>query len=84
MFNIGNFLNKFSKKIQVAEFDTENALRAIEEKTGLKISLNNIEIKNNTIYIQASPAIKNKIFIFKQPILEEINKNLQVKILDIR
>ncbi len=84
MFNIGNFLNKFSKKIQTLELDIENVLRVIEDKTGLKISLNNIEIKNNTVYIQASPAIKNKIFIFKQGIIDEINKNLQVKIIDIR
>ena len=84
MFNISSFLSKFSKKIQTVELGNEQILHSIEDKTGLKLSFDNIEVKSYTIYIKASPAIKNKIFIFKQGILDEINKNSQIKIIDIR
>ena len=84
MFNISSFLEKFSKNIQNTELHKEKILEIIEKQTQIKISPQDLEIKDYIIFIKSSPAIKNKIFIFKNKILEEISVSVPVKIIDIK
>ena len=83
MLNISDFLGKFLKDITATEFQKKTIINIIQKHTGLDIQ-SDLEIKNNTLYINLSPIIKNKIFIHKQSILEEINKNITSKITDIK
>lgn len=84
MFNVSKYLEKFTKNIKNFELDKNQIIKIILIYTNINIPLDSIEIKNNILYIKGSPAIKNKIFIYKRNILEEINKNNTVKILEIR
>ncbi|MCX6701858.1 MAG: hypothetical protein NTX96_01525 [Candidatus Zambryskibacteria bacterium] len=85
MFNISLFLEKFSKNIQSVEIYKKQILDIIEKYTQIKISPKEIEIKNYIIYLKTSPAILNKIFIYKNKILEEIIQSIpNLKIVDIR
>ena len=85
MFNISSFLDKFSKNIKLAEVSKEQILKIIEKQTQIKLSPKQIEIKNYIICTLVSPAVKNKIFIYKNKILEDINNSIpDIKIVDIR
>ena len=84
MFNISTFLEKFSKNIQSNENQKQQIIEIIKNQTNITLKEVDIEIKNNIIYTNSSTAIKNKIFIFKNKIIENINLSSQIKILDIR
>ncbi len=74
MFNISNFLEKIKGNLNSTELQKRRILEIIENNTGIKIIPENLEIKNYIIYVNISPAIKNKIFIEKNKILGEISK----------
>ncbi|MFZ2621228.1 MAG: hypothetical protein WAX85_01890 [Minisyncoccia bacterium] len=84
MFNIQKYLEKFSKNIQSSEIYKNQILDIINDNTGLKLSGADIEIKNYIVYIKSGVAVKNKIFISKNKILEYIEKLMPIKIVDIK
>ena len=84
MFNIKKFLEKFSKSIKNTETFKKQIAEIILKQTQINILPEDIEIKNNNIYTNSSPAVLNKIFMNKNKILEEINSTLPIKIVDIR
>jgi len=83
MFNISSFLDKFSKSISSEEQTIGTVITAIHTSTGIDLSADKIEVKDTVIYITASPAIKNKIFIYKETILSSI-VSFGIKVSDIR
>jgi len=84
MFNIEKYLEKFSKEIRSAELHKTKILEIIQKHTQLHILPKNMEIKEAVLHIKESPAVKNKLFINKSKILEEISLSIPVKITDIR
>ena len=84
MFNIEKFLEKFSKNIKNTEIFKKQISEIIFNQTQTQIIPENVEIKNNIVYTNSSPAVSNKIFMYKTKIMEEINKTLSIKILDIK
>ncbi len=84
MFNISDFLDKISKKLKSQEIYKKGILEIIERNTNIKISNDDLEIKDYIVYIKSSPAVKNKIFISKESLINEINNTLGIKITDIR
>ena len=84
MFNISKFVGKFSKNIKSIETDKQKILEIIEKNTQIKILPKEIEIKDYIVYVKSTPAIKNKLFIYKEKILEDISLSLPTKIVDIR
>jgi hypothetical protein len=83
MFNISDFLQKFSKNILAQESQTKKICEIVEKQTGIVLDSKNIKIQNGVLYLQISPAEKSKIFIKKSTILKE-TVDLNPKILDIR
>ena len=83
MFNISSFLNKLSKDINLAELNKKQILEIINKQTELNLPEKSVEIKNNVIYLKTFPAARNKIFIEKNKIIDQISK-LSIKIVDIR
>ena len=84
MFNIDKFLKKISKDVSDNELYKKNILEIIKNQSGLDIDINCLEIKDYILFIRSTPPIKNKIFIFKKNILENISNKLDIKIIDIR
>ncbi len=78
MFNIQKYLEKFSKNLKTTESDTQEIIETIERETNIRLNNSEIEIKNNIIYTKTNPSIKNKIFIFKNKIIESLSKNLNI------
>jgi hypothetical protein len=83
MFNISSFLEKFSKNISTQESQLKMICDVLFKQTGIVLDSKSIKIQNGILYLDVSPAIKNKIFICKKNILEEL-ANTTTKILDIR
>lgn len=83
-FNINKFLEKFSKDVRNAELHKTKIIEIIEKHTQLHILPKNIEIKDFAIYIKDSPAVKNKIFIYKNKILEDVVRFIPIKIVDMK
>ncbi len=85
MFNISSFLGKFSKDVVSLEQTKINILEIILKQTQITLTLDQIEIKNCILHIAASPGVKNKVFMFKSRILDDIVKQINSeKIIDIR
>ncbi len=84
MFNISNYLQKLTKNLNSTEFLKRSILSIIYKQTNLTFEEGDIEIKNYILNIKSSLAQKNKIFLYKQSILEDIEKTLETKIIDIR
>jgi len=83
MLDIKKYLEKFSKNLKNFEFQKEKILEIIKKETNIEIPKEKIEIKNNTVYLDGNPGLKNLIFLHKSKILEEIEKS-DFKISDIR
>lgn len=82
MFNIADFLGKFSKNINNTEQKEKDILEIINQETNLKIE--DLEIKNNIVYINTILTNKTLLFVKKQKILNNILEKTGVKIVDIR
>ena len=48
----------------------------IKKKTGILIKKENIYVRDNMLYIQAKPLIKNEIFLYREKIIEELVEKL--------
>lgn len=71
MLNIKDFLVKF-KTLTIPQETARNIISAaILKKTGKKIDIGAISIKNNIAYIKTTPLFKNEIFLLRKDILEE-------------
>ncbi len=84
MFNISKYLEKFKKNVDKGSFLNESIVNIIKKHTEIDILKEDIDIKSNIIYIKISPLYKNKIFIYKENVLEEINKISSINYIDIR
>ena len=84
MFNIEKYLEKFSKDVRNAELHKNKILEIIQNQTQLHILPKNLEIKEGVLLVQESPAVKNKLFIYKEAILKDISSETPLKIIDIR
>ena len=84
MFNISSFLEKFSQKISSTEDLTKNISEIVFTHTHITCPPESIKIQNNVLYLDISPAAKNKVFMNKKAILDGFSATIETKIIDIR
>lgn len=84
MININSLLEKFSRNVSSFEIDQKEICKVIKTDSGLTLDCKQLEVKNYILYINCSPAYKNKIFIHKKTILCNIDFLFPKKIIDIR
>lgn len=84
MFNIKKYLERFTKKLNSIDLHRRQILEIIDKNTGIKISPEDVELKDCVLLVKASSGVKNKLFIFKTRIIEEITQLTGLKIVDIR
>lgn len=84
MFNISSFLEKVSKNILSSSLQKKQIIEVIKKETGVEVSEADIELRECVLYIKSSPALKNKLFIQKSKILEELSGQSNTKIIDIK
>ncbi len=71
---IFSFLEKFKKILFKKEEIYRTISRVIFVYTKITLEINSIKIKNDIIYIQSSPILKNEILIHKKEILLDFKK----------
>jgi hypothetical protein len=72
--SLKGLLEKFSKIIGDATDLKLKIQEIIKEYTQIEISVTQITIKNNTIYLKVSGNIKNEVYIYQTQILEKLEK----------
>jgi hypothetical protein len=84
MFNIDKYLKRFSRNLNSLEFEKDKILEILKKHTNITLDKNDIEIKNYKIVVNTNMVGKNQIFIKKRSILDEINSNIETKVVDIK
>ncbi|MCR4330518.1 MAG: hypothetical protein NUV49_01395 [Patescibacteria group bacterium] len=79
MFNIENFLKRFTLLTPPDDAIRRGVQEVLEKEIGVFVEKKNISIHNNIIYIKTKPLFKNEIFIKKQSILKELEKKFHQK-----
>lgn len=75
MIEIKDLLLRWDNLLLSKEVKKESIKSVIEQVVNLKIDTNDIEIKNNTVYLNIKPIYKNEIFLNQEKIsskLEEV------------
>lgn len=83
MFNIEQYLKRFSKNISSIEDNKSKVIEIIKKYTKINVDFSDIEIRNYVVFIKTNAVGKNQLFVNKSKILEEVN-NEKIKITDIR
>ena len=83
MFNIDQYLKRFSKKINSLDFDKEKIVEVVNNITKINIKKEEIEIKDYKIYIKTTTVGKNQLFIYKKQILDKIKSSTNSQFIDI-
>ncbi len=84
MKEISKFFDKF-RSVAVKELKKRETLCVIIYKfTKQNIDIKDITIKNSIISIKGSQGLKSEIFLKKSKILEQILKETNIKIVDIK
>jgi len=71
--HIKNYLDKVKNIIFSKEENSKIILNIIKINTSIELETKNISIRGATIYIKASPIIRNEIMIKKLKILSDIS-----------
>lgn len=79
MNNLGEYLEKFKKFLSGPKLQREEVLKAIKKVAGIELAEGDIEIKEGTVYVASSPAVRNELFMRKANILAELGISLDSK-----
>lgn len=70
MFNINDYLKKFSKTIGEVSSSKEFVIEVIKKTTKATLKKDDIEIKEGVLFLKTKPIIRAEIALKKQAILE--------------
>jgi hypothetical protein len=79
MIEIKDLLARFRDALLGAEDKKEAVRKIISETIKTEISTEEIEIKNNTIYLKIKPIYKNEIFLRQEEIFSKLKETLGKK-----
>jgi hypothetical protein len=79
MIEIKDLLNRFDHLLLSQEFQKEFIRKTISEAIKSEIKKEDIQIKNNSIFLNIKPIYKNEIFIKKDFIFLELKKFFKEK-----
>ncbi len=77
MFNISTYLEKFKKIEPEGESAKHAAEKAVFETLGVKIEKKDMSVRNNTLHISATAALKSEIFMNKRTILKRSQEGVK-------
>lgn len=68
MLNISGFLEKFLKLDKSNKQLRQALLSTIKEITGVELKNEDLDLKEETVYLKCSPIFRNQIFMHKEAI----------------
>lgn len=85
MYNVSNFLERFSHIVQKKEYVLNVCLEVLTEQLGVTCNTKDLKLKNKTLIVQVSGAVKSQIFFSKKTLIDTINNKAGKKVVeDIR
>lgn len=84
MIKLDSLFSKFKNVLGSALEEREIIAETISEVLGAEIPSSEITINNGNIVVNSSPVVKSKIFIYRQKILETIEKKSNKKFDSVR
>lgn len=85
MEQISLYLTKFTNFVPQEHLVRENLVEILARYLETPIPLELIHLKGNTVFIDASPMIKNILFMYKEDVLKELKeKLLKTSVRDVR
>jgi hypothetical protein len=75
MFNISNFLQKFSKIEAASRSSKESLSNGIKKISGIDITPQDIMLENGILRLRVGPIARNEILMRKSKILGELNSS---------
>ena len=82
-FKIAEYLRTFKSIHSVQKETKEIVMQCIRSATGILLEEKDIKIRNASVFLEVSPAIKNEVFYKKKEILALCNKEKQGTIREI-
>ena len=79
MIEIKDLLAKFQDILLSEEVKKDSVRTIISEIVGIPLELKDVEIKNNTVYLNIKPIYKNEIFMKQEKILAKLSESLGKK-----
>lgn len=77
---LANYLEKFKKILADGPERKRHISSTINLITKISLGEEQISVKDNVVYINASPALKNELFINKKQITEDLQKILNTSV----
>jgi len=74
MLSISQFFQKFSALRKNNEFIKHTIQSAIKEISGVEIKLEDLDLKEEKVYLKCSPIMRNQIFMYKERIEESLKE----------
>ena len=69
MFNIEQYLKKFSLRISDVSEKKIAVIKILKDTSGVDVLKEDIEIKESVLFVKAKPIIKNQLFLKREKIL---------------
>ena len=82
MFNIKNYLGKFSKRAESEEIKRKVIAEIFREVAGAEISEKSVRFRGTAVEISAPVETKPVIFMRREKILSEIRKRVSGNVID--
>jgi hypothetical protein len=79
MIEIKDLLLRWSGLLLSEEVKKESIKNVLQEVIKIKIESTEIEIKNNTVYLNIKPIYKNEVFLQQERIISALEKTLGKK-----
>ena len=76
MFNIGDFLRRFSTLTPPDEFVRKQVLQSIQNILHYEVLMKDVSVRNGVVYIKTNSLVKNKVFMKKELLLKDLQKTL--------
>lgn len=84
MKGISIFFDKFKNTALKELNKREVIINSIYKITKNKIDIKNISIKNGVVLIKGNQGLKSELFLKKDMILDQIKKDTDIKVIDIK
>lgn len=74
MKNLGSLLERISRSLNKDSIQRDFIIEVVDRLLSIKLSPNNIFIKNDTLFLDCSPVIKNEIKLKEREILNKLKE----------
>ena len=85
MEQIALYLAKFTGIVPQERVLREATVEILSRHAGIPITLETVSVRGNTVFIHASPAVKNILFMYKEDVVRELQERVsRASINDVR